>query len=67
MGLAPESAKDGDLVCVILGASVPFILRERNNNVFQLVGEPYVHGYMDGEAFDQFDSDKLSRVKFTIW
>jgi hypothetical protein len=28
MGLAPHSARQGDLVCILLGGQTPFILRE---------------------------------------
>jgi Heterokaryon incompatibility protein (HET) len=54
MGLVPRSAKPGDKVCILLGAETPFVLRskarERNEMVqYELIGEAYVHGIMDGE------------------
>ncbi|PMD28931.1 hypothetical protein L207DRAFT_380461, partial [Hyaloscypha variabilis F] len=48
MGLAPSTAREGDLVCVLLGGDVPFILRPSKSN-YSLIGESYVHGIMDGE------------------
>lgn len=52
-GLAPEKAKVGDLVCVLLGCSVPVILRPsvRESEAqahYEFVGESYVHGKMNG-------------------
>ncbi|KAE8448512.1 hypothetical protein EG329_009393 [Mollisiaceae sp. DMI_Dod_QoI] len=54
--LVPEGSRVGDLVCVLFGAPTPFVLREyadRNGpdvekKLYQLVGECYVHGFMDG-------------------
>jgi hypothetical protein len=52
-GLAPESAKNRDLICIFLGCSVPVILREHrvsSDHYFELIGEAYISGMMDGEA-----------------
>lgn len=51
MGLGPFNTEEGDLVYVLAGGQVPFILRpEISSGGFWLVGESYVHGIMDGEA-----------------
>jgi hypothetical protein len=51
MGLGPFNMEEGDLVYVLAGGQVPFILRpEVSPDGFWLVGESYVHGIMDGEA-----------------
>jgi len=52
VGLAPKHALPGDKICVILGAIVPYVLRRVVEEGFELVGEAYVHGIMDGEAMD---------------
>ena len=49
MGLAPSEAETGDIVCIILEASVPFVLRPEGN-AFKLIGECYVQGVVKGEA-----------------
>jgi len=54
MGLAPLDTIEGDRVCVILGCSVPFIVRPTADGWIQ-VGECYVHGLMEGEAMDMED------------
>ena len=40
-GLAPPRAKPGDVVCVLLGGDVPYVLRssERNIDEYQFIGE----------------------------
>lgn len=57
MALVPELARPGDVVAVIFGLEVPFLLRKDGDHgkveeqgTYQLVGECYVHGIMDGEV-----------------
>ncbi|KIW01409.1 uncharacterized protein PV09_07173 [Verruconis gallopava] len=49
IGLAPQATKRGDLLCIFLGATVPFILRETGEDAYLLIGEAYADGIMDGE------------------
>ena len=49
------NARKGDRVAVICGAETPFILRRLGvGPQFQVVGESYVYGLMDGEAIDKW-------------
>ncbi|KAN0096690.1 Heterokaryon incompatibility protein (HET) domain containing protein [Hyaloscypha variabilis] len=57
--LTPQGSRVGDLVCVLFGAPTPFVLRgytDKNGRfgmegpLYQLVGECYVHGFMNGFA-----------------
>jgi hypothetical protein len=54
LGNGPKSVEAGDEVWVVHGAKVPFVLRPfaggKDPKRFILVGEAYVHGYMDGGA-----------------
>jgi len=57
MGLVPRLSKEGDAVVVFDGARTPHVLRSGNGenegegrNEFQLVGECYIHGAMDGQV-----------------
>ena len=50
VGLAPAHSQQGDCICIILGADVPFILRRTPIGQYELIGEAYVHGIMDGEG-----------------
>ncbi|MCJ1406318.1 hypothetical protein MMC19_000383 [Ptychographa xylographoides] len=52
-GLAPTQAQESDIICILYGCSVPVILREHNTDTgdyFELIGESYIHGMMDGDA-----------------
>ncbi|PMD14705.1 HET-domain-containing protein [Hyaloscypha hepaticicola] len=58
--LVPELAKPGDLICVFVGAQTPFLVRHVGGNGmgdqrYELVGECYVHGIMDGEVVFEED------------
>ena len=50
IGLGPLTMQPGDLVCVLLGCSIPMVIRSEAPNRHVLVGECYIHGVMDGEA-----------------
>jgi Heterokaryon incompatibility protein (HET) len=55
MGLAPIESRVGDVICIIVGNETPLILRPKGEDKWTLVGECYIHGIMDGEAFTQFE------------
>ncbi|KAI4286773.1 MAG: hypothetical protein L6R35_003974 [Caloplaca aegaea] len=51
MGLFPKSTQVGDLVCIFSGGHVPFVLRQHSElSPYQLVGECYQHGIMNGQG-----------------
>ncbi|KAK4664073.1 uncharacterized protein QC763_500170 [Podospora pseudopauciseta] len=51
--LLPKLTEVGDKVALLRGGRVPMILRPREDGSMQFVGEAYVHGVMDGEAFHE--------------
>lgn len=53
VGLAPAHAKPGDVICILRGGQTPFVLRPKGTSddgaqLWELVGDCYVHGIMDG-------------------
>jgi hypothetical protein len=74
-GLAPTKSQVGDLIVILFGCSVSVVLREfktKGDHYFELVGEAYVHGMMDGEAFsrekleypyDDFDATVTFKIR----
>ncbi|KAI9695329.1 MAG: hypothetical protein M1820_008681 [Bogoriella megaspora] len=64
-GFAPERCQPGDLVAILAGGTVPFVLRPEfvdgspPKQWYRLIGDSYIHGIMDGEAFDE---NKLSSI-----
>ncbi|KAI0891533.1 HET-domain-containing protein [Annulohypoxylon nitens] len=61
LGRAPgsESTQEGDMVCIFLGAKVPFLLRKKNDTkYFEIVREAYVHGIMNEEAIKEMQEQE---------
>ncbi|KAF1972664.1 HET-domain-containing protein, partial [Bimuria novae-zelandiae CBS 107.79] len=59
VGIGPASSQPGDMICVLAGGTVPFIVRRdvrsrRLSRRFALIGEAYVHGIMHGEATGRY-------------
>ncbi len=52
IGVAPKAAKQGDIICIFFGSTVPMAVRPIPDfeHTFFLVGECYVEGMMDGDA-----------------
>jgi hypothetical protein len=63
LALVPRKATSGQLVCVLRGGNVPFILSQRGDGYFELGGEAYVHGIMDGEFVRQARKEDLKEFK----
>ncbi|KAI0202586.1 heterokaryon incompatibility protein-domain-containing protein [Astrocystis sublimbata] len=59
-GLAPQGSKVSDIVCILLGCSVPVVLSKDRGNFYKVVGESYVHGMMDGEAMEKVPQKEVN-------
>lgn len=59
--LAPAQVQNEDVVCLVQGAKVPFVIRPvaGETNRFTLVGEAYLDGVMYGELFKRSRTDFL--------
>ena len=65
-GLGPDDTKRQDLICILYGCSPPILLRPMNikdgkAEFYHSISESYVHGIMDGEAFDLAKSRNAER------
>lgn len=59
IGLAPSLVQEDDLLCLIDGSRVPFVLRKRTDGGYFLVDESYVHGLMYGEGMSKGSSEGI--------
>jgi hypothetical protein len=50
LACVPKGSRKGDIICVLFGGEVPYVLRPTGSGFYQVVGECYVHGIMYGEA-----------------
>lgn len=63
----PNQSEVGDLIHILIGCSVPVVLRHKDGHSYEFVGECYVHGVMDGEAIERKDKRmyKTQRIVLT--
>ena len=72
LGLGPGAAQEGDLICIIFGCSVPVLLRKivsdemTGEHYYKLLGDCYVHGMMDGEAFTMQQARNIPQTQFEL-
>jgi hypothetical protein len=51
IGVAACRARQGDVIAILFGSSIPIILRRiGSREAWKVIGEAYVHGYMNGEV-----------------
>jgi hypothetical protein len=61
IGMGPFAMQEKDVVVVLFGGPVPYILRPKGGH-YELVGECYVHGIMEGKAiYDLKEKGELER------
>jgi len=65
VGLGPEALRAGDVVCVISGGPVMYILRKKKEHYF-LVGESYVYGMMGRESAQKWREGGLQLKEFEL-
>lgn len=58
LGLCPSAAREGDLIVVLYGGSVPYLLRaivseSMHSNCYEFVGECFLQGRMDGSVVEE--------------
>jgi hypothetical protein len=64
-GVASQVVESGDMLVVLFGSRVPFILR-RHGIFYRLVSDCYIHGLMNGEAIQMWESGELKVKDFMI-
>jgi hypothetical protein len=73
LGWAPDNSygdgndqtRAGDLIAVLFGCSTPIVIRPHGPH-FQVLGEAYVQGLMDGEAMELLDGGNFQSQRFTF-
>lgn len=54
IGLVPAGSQKDDLIWILKGGKVPFVLRRvSGEDCWELIGEAYIHGIMQGQAFNR--------------
>ncbi|AEO59720.1 hypothetical protein MYCTH_2119855 [Thermothelomyces thermophilus ATCC 42464] len=63
LGLGCPGVQAGDVVCILYGTTVPYVLRPRPDGAMSLVGDAYIHGAMDGEALAWPDKEPGEMIR----
>ena len=53
IGTGLNGIRVGDVVCVLYGGKVPYVLRQvgrARDNRYRFIGDAYVHGLMEGQG-----------------
>ncbi|KAH7384037.1 heterokaryon incompatibility protein-domain-containing protein [Phaeosphaeria sp. MPI-PUGE-AT-0046c] len=58
MGLAPAAAQPGDIICILFGAPVPFVLRSVGGDCYAFIGSCYLNGMMSVNAIEKLRADE---------
>ena len=67
VGTAPCRARPGDVVAILYGCRIPLILRkDAFQDAWRVVGEGYVHGYMNGEVAPLVKRGKQTTQKIRL-
>jgi hypothetical protein len=66
--LGPRITRPGDQCYILQGANVPFFLRPHaSGNRFRLLGEAYVHGFMEGQIKSYAEEERLQSKTLILY
>ncbi|KAI5371709.1 hypothetical protein J4E82_009593 [Alternaria postmessia] len=66
LGLAPTAVRQGDVVAILFGCRFPMVLRPYLDDMYQVIGECYIHELMDGEILSQERDGHVSAREFVL-
>ncbi|KAL0943563.1 heterokaryon incompatibility protein [Colletotrichum truncatum] len=66
LGIGPETMRSGDIVVVLFGGRVPYVLRPLRDGDYSFIGECYVHHFMDGEVIRKWQGNNLTPDFFCL-
>ena len=65
LGLGPPDCRIGDQLTILLGADFPYLLR-LDGDYYELIGETYVEGIMNGEVLENFRLGQVEMQAISI-
>jgi hypothetical protein len=66
LGWEPATMASDDVVVMLFGGNVPYLLRPLKNGQWRFIGECYVHGIMRGEVVQHDRVDERDHVWFEL-
>jgi hypothetical protein len=65
MGVGSKTSELGDVVCIIYGHEMPYLLRPTGTQ-YKYIGACYLDGFMNGEAIEKFKAGELTEEWFQL-
>ncbi|OLN97368.1 Heterokaryon incompatibility protein 6, OR allele 1 [Colletotrichum chlorophyti] len=65
-GWAVEGTEPGDVIAAFNGCDYPFVLRAVGERTYRIVGDCYLHGLMQGEAYQESTNARYSEIEIHI-
>jgi len=67
LGLGPAIMEEGDIVCVLFGGVMSYILRPSEEGRYLFLGDCYVRDVMNGEVVEQRKRDRRGDEYFNLY
>jgi hypothetical protein len=65
-GSQVDQVQRGDSLVVVLGCTVPLVVRRYQDGIYQVLGDGYVQGFMDGEALQMVEDGSMEVERLTF-
>jgi hypothetical protein len=66
LGIGPQAMIPGDVVVMLHGGQMPFVLRPADHGLWRLVGECYLYDVNEGRVYREWEEKGSISEKFTI-
>ncbi|OCK74060.1 HET-domain-containing protein [Lepidopterella palustris CBS 459.81] len=63
LACVPKDSEEGDVICILFGGEVPYVLRPTSDGFHAVVGECYVDGIMHGESLSYATASREFRLR----
>jgi hypothetical protein len=63
LACVPKSSHEGDVICILFGGEVPYVLRPIRDGYYSVIGECYVDNIMHGESLSDDTMPREFRLK----
>jgi hypothetical protein len=67
LGLGPAMLDKGDIVCILFGGHMPYVLRPDGESRYRFLGECYVYDVMDGQAVEEWRRTNQPATYFDLY
>jgi hypothetical protein len=66
IGLFPKLAEANDICVLIPGCKTPYVLRKSSTDRYNLIGDCYVHGIMQGELLEELKHKNIQEEQLLV-